>query len=741
VRPVVRIFNEARRRKVFRTAGFYVVGAWIALQVAALMFPGFGIPEAAIRALIWAAVAGLPVALAFGWLFEIGPGGIRRTLPAGADAALAPQPLARRDYLLLAAFGAIALALVYRTAQDVRELPHEPAVADAGSVSAEERLPNSVAVLPFANISDDPGNDYFCDGIAEEILDHLSKAAGLNVIGRTSSFAFKGSDYAVDRISSLLRVRYVLQGSVRKAGDQLRVSAQLLDAGGVQVWSQSFDRKLENVFEIQSDIAAAVANTVASQVTPPRDTGHQPELAAYEHFLKGRDLLHQRHADLALVELEKAVEIDPEFAEAHAELAIARSFDNTPDNLNRARRSLERATELKPRLLRARAGEAFLLLARDPSDPAGAERILRELLAQDPNMSDALLWLQNALHEQGRDDEARPVLERAALIDPMHPSIAANLAERLLEEGRTLEAQRLFERVLAQPAPGPMIVQVADGFYRSTGRLVEMTAMIRKQALRRPSFVNLFFFLQGCAALGDWDLAEALNDRLLRVPPEGPGRLFRGTILPGLKGETAVVLHRMREAFDEQGVTIAGLDTFGKIIAGTHLARGGDYAAAIDTLEPLVDAGSPYATEIPNPAYSPALHMLAWSYLNSGAESKAAPLLAAAARYCGAERTGGRLRDSARVFRCAEVELLRGNTEAALAGLEQAIEAGWREYYVREHDPVWARLATEPRYRASMERVKADVDRQRAEFERTAPASEVLAQIDAGIEAATPGSR
>ena len=123
-------------------------------------------------------------------------------------------------------------------------------------------------MLPFANISEDPANEYFCDGIAEEILDRLARAAGLNVIGRTSSFAFKGSNYGIERISALLGVHYVLQGSVRKAGDQLRVSAQLLDAKGVQVWSESFDRQLKNVFEIQSEIASAVASTVASQVVP-----------------------------------------------------------------------------------------------------------------------------------------------------------------------------------------------------------------------------------------------------------------------------------------------------------------------------------------------------------------------------------------------------------------------------------------------------------------------------------------
>jgi hypothetical protein len=180
VQAVIRFYREARRRKVFRTGALYVVGAWALLQAAALSFPGFGIPDAAIHAAIWAAVMGFPVALVFGWLYEIGPGGIRRTAPAGADAAEAPQPLARRDYLILAAFAAIAAVLVVRAVQEVRETPlaDSPPAAAGTARAGGERVPNSIAVLPFANISNDPDNDYFCDGISEEILNALSGAGG-----------------------------------------------------------------------------------------------------------------------------------------------------------------------------------------------------------------------------------------------------------------------------------------------------------------------------------------------------------------------------------------------------------------------------------------------------------------------------------------------------------------------------------------------------------------------------------
>jgi tetratricopeptide (TPR) repeat protein len=390
--------------------------------------------------------------------------------------------------------------------------------------------------------------------------------------------------------------------------------------------------------------------------------------------------------------------------------------------------------------LRAQAAQGFLLMQGDPPDPATAERVLREVLAQDPNMSDALNWLQNTLHLQGRDDEARPILERAALIDPLHPSIAANLAARLIEEGRRDEAKRIFQRVLEQPAPGPMVYQAANDFYRSTGDLVELVAAQKLQAMRQLSFSSLFFLLQACAALGDWQMADAVNDRMLRVPPEGPGRIYRRMILPGLKGQTDATLQRIREAYAERGLSLADLNPFDRVVAGTHFARGGDYAAAIVALEPVVDIDSPYSSEVPNSSYSPAAHWLAWSYLRTDAGAKAPELLAAASRECSRELAEGRLRDSWNLHRCAEVELLRGDVEGALSGLTQAIEAGWREYYVKGRDPFWASVANNPRYRALMANVKADVDRQRAEVQRADAGEDFFAKLDAAIAAKfTPG--
>jgi TolB-like protein len=727
---VVQLYREARRRKVFRTAALYVVGAWLALQVANVVFPGFAIPDAAIRALVWAAVAGFPIALVFGWLFEIGAGGIHRTWPVGSADLHQSPPLARRDYLILAAFAAIAAVLVVRAVQEVRETPlaDSPLAAAGTARDGAERLENSIAVLPFANMSNDPDNDYFCDGISEEILDQLAAISELNVIGRTSSFAFKGSDFGIERISAVLGVRYVLQGSVRKSGDQLRISAQLVNEDGRQVWSESFDRQLRNIFEVQSEIAGAVTKTVAAQVAPQREVGHQPLLAAYDHYLAGRAMLHGRDSVGATEELQRAVELDPKFAEAHAELAIATMLDPDAPPLDRARESIDRALELKPRLLRAKAAQGFWLLKQTPRDPVGAERVLREVLAQDPNMSDALNWLQGLLHEQGRVDEAHAILDRAALIDPLHPSIVANLATRLYEAGEVDRAKRLLERQLEQPRPGFPVYRALSGLYQASGRLVELNAIAKREALSAGTWPEAPLVLS-YALLGDYASAEAWSTRGLRKFPDLPGPRVMAIGMQTAQGRYEKVGRQMRALF---GDPPAGVPGDLQVISGALLARAGEYAAAVALLEPLVDPGSPaeaYADEF----WFNGLHALAWAYRHTGAADKAARLLESAARQCDDDRAAGRLRGGQALHRCAETDLLLGHTDRALAGFERAVAAGWRDYYHRQNDPYWAAVQNRPVYRALIEKVKADIDRQRAEVARSDAREDFAAKLDAAI--------
>jgi len=721
VQAAARIFREARRRKVFRTGALYVVGAWLVMQVADVIFPAFGIPDAAIRALVWAAVAGFPVALVFGWLFEISPDGIRRTLPADVESPDTPRPLTRKDYIILAAFGVVTVGLIVQTAHNVRAVPKDLSSATDRDVGSEktERLSNSIAVLPFTNISSDRENDYFCDGIAEDILNKLSGVRELNVIGRTSSFAFKDSDFNAQRISAVLNVRYVLQGSVRKAGSQLRISAQLVDDHGVQVWGESFDRQLRNVFQIQSEIADAVGRIVAARIVQRRpETVHQPLIEAYQHYLAGRELVHARGGGDAAAELQRAVELDPEFADAYAELAISYLVSGEPADWEaRARAAIERAAQLAPQLLRAQAAKGLLLLVQKPPDPAEAEQVLRELLEQDPSMSDALLWLNNALNLQHRDAEARPVLERAYLVDPLHPSIVASLSSLLMNEGEVDRAVAIMERQFEQPRPGFIVFRGLRGYYVGRGQLARAHDLV-KTAILKSAVRSYAPMVLDSAWFGDFAASQAWIERTDQDYPNSQITRLMAVHVLTWQGRSGEAMGRLHAFMDDEAQIRPGSENEEDfaLIAGGLLSRGGEYEAAVALLEPVVDPEEPDDDDWSPPVSAIfGLNALAWAYQHTGATDKATWLLVGYLQKCAQAAKSGKYRNGRALEHCAEAHLLLGHDDEALAELEKAVDAGWREYYLRLHDPYWARLKDNPRYRRLMTKIKADVDRQHTE--------------------------
>jgi len=732
--PLARLVLELRRRRVFRTAALYVIGAWLVLQVADVLFPGFGIPEAAIRVLVWTAILGFPVAVLFGWFFDIGRDGIRRTLPADAAGSERAPALTRSDYAVLAAFLVVAGVLVYNAAQKVRETPAETNVAGAlaSSVQPLPKLDNSIAVLPFDNWSSDPDNEFFCDGVSDEILNRLSGFRELNVIGRTSSFAFKGSNYGVERISAALGVHFVLQGSVRRQGEQLRISAQLLDENGRQVWSQSFDRALRNVFEIQTEIADAVATTIVAHIVPSRGPPETPDIQAYEYYLTGRERLHRRDWDKAEAFLRRAVEADPDFAAAHAELAISLLIGIRPrENFEIARQHIERALALKPGLARARAAQGFLLLQQREPDYAGAERILRSVLDEEPNMSDALLWLTGPLSQHGRAEEAFELLKRAYRVDPLHASIAGSLAKELLDRGERDAAIRVAEQQIEQPNPGYTAFAALRDIYGFTGRLVDMNRAVKSMALRvdGPQYFSLAL---SYAVLGRWSAADYWLRRSMREYPRYWAVPFYPSILPQFQGRSEEAVRIFREVMSEADFQLAREDRFFSFWFGALLARAGEYSAAIDLLAPLVSSGDPMGLAVASWNYSQdAVHALAWSYLRSGAADEARPLLEGVERQCSDQAAAGQLHGSDALYYCAENSLMQGDVRQALVRFEQAVEAGWREYYLSEHDPYWQSLHDNPDFRKLMTQVKADVDRQRAEIERLDAEEDFVARLDA----------
>lgn len=321
-----KFFRELKRRDVFRMAVFYVVGAWIVIQVTSLVFPGWSIPESSIRYVWIAAFLGLPIALIFSWRFDITARGIQRTPLAHEETT--GIPLKNADRILIIALGVAAVAMVGVLTQLVIET--QQSGPDESAQNHRDAPAKSVAVLAFTDLSPEGGQEWFSDGLTEEVLNFLARLPELKVTARTSAFHFKDQNLPVPEIGAALGVRYVVEGSVRRSGEDLRVTYQLIRAeDGFQIYSDAIDRSTKEVFDVQEEIAervAAALNVVLDDVKREAMFAlGTRNVDAYENYLRGQQLFYEWSADgtdekiwLANDWLDKAIAADPEFATAYS---------------------------------------------------------------------------------------------------------------------------------------------------------------------------------------------------------------------------------------------------------------------------------------------------------------------------------------------------------------------------------------------------------------------------------------
>jgi TolB-like protein/Tfp pilus assembly protein PilF len=737
---VVHFLKELRRRRVFRVAGLYVVGVWLLMQAANMLFPAWGIPDAALRFLLWAGLLGFPVALVFGWVFDISSEGIRRTQPVGSDEELLRSlPLRQADYVILTAFIVVVAAIVYDTTGRVMQTATVTGVGEWWT-SAAEIEPHSVAVLPFSDLSPERDQEYFTDGISEEILNRLAAFRELKVIARTSSFAFKDSGYDIGRISGLLAVNYLLQGSVRRDGQQLRISAQLVDRAGVQVWSSSFDRELGAIFSLQDEIAEAVATSILPQIVPPEAAQRLPDLEAYDAYLAGRELVARRASGWmarAPVHFDRAIELDPQFAEPYAERAVALVVRAqwAPDataEFERAQRDIDMALALKPGLARVYAAQALLLQGQRPGSDAEQETLLRRALAADPNHVDAMNWLAGALGRQGRDDEADEIMQRALRLDPVAPVINANWAYGEAQMGRWAEAEQRLLRMLELPQVSIASFMLVD-LYRQAGRLVDATEVYKRLLLEiiaeRGRAAGMMRLIEIYAMLGLVEQAEDWRERSIRnFPGLDMMRLYELEALSLRSGalDYGEALAEVEVIIGRMAPDLADIPRDAVTFYGSLRALAGDAEGAIRLLAPLLAEGDADLLR-------PLERALAWAYLQVGDPAAAAALLESLDRDYREREAAGRLHLSDDLAYFALNTLLLGEPERALELLARAADAGWRGHYAALRDPRWDAARTRPEFQAIMTRVKADLYLQRAQLEAIDAQDDFIARYEAAL--------
>src|SRR6202165_4178242 len=449
-------FSELKRRNVYKVAVAYAVVGWLLVQVATQVFPFFEIPNWAVRLVVLAIVIGFPIALVVAWAFELTPEGLKRT----EDVDLAKQ--ARRKshawiyIVIVAAAFSVGLFFVGRyTAQNTQ------------TTRLSETATKSIAVLPFVNMSADKNDEYLSDGVSEELITALSKVTGLQVKARTSSFAFKGKNEDIQKIGELLHASHLLEGSVAKSGNKLRITAQLIQASdGNHLWSDTYDRDMQDIFAVRSEVAQQVAATLKIRLLgeEKRKIDKKPteNLEAYNLYRQGRyysDKLSESDMKKAVPFFEQAIEKDPRFALAYAGIAdnyvlAADTYIAPREAFSKAKEAALKAIELDDSLAEANASLGFVHYHYD-WDWVAADKECRRAIELNPQSAPSYMIYTHYLAGIGRFDEASTFGARGLELDPLSVSTHFFLGWSALFAGRYDEAiAKLSKAVELDPSNG-----------------------------------------------------------------------------------------------------------------------------------------------------------------------------------------------------------------------------------------------------------------------------------------------
>ncbi|HEX8280243.1 MAG TPA: hypothetical protein VF551_02605 [Chthoniobacterales bacterium] len=504
-------FSELKRRNVYKVGVGYAVVAWVVLQAASILLPTFDAPAWALRLVVLLCVLGFPVALILAWAFEFTPEGIKRAESVRREHGSSDKT--RRGVVALVMLAAVAGAALFILQTTIGNR----------AAKVPER---SIAVLPLINSSGDPEQEYFSDGLSEELINGLAQLPELRVIGRSSSFRFKGKVEDARRVGEALGVSHFVEGSVRKAGDRVRISVALVNAkDGTQRWSQSYDRELKDIFTVQEEIARSVANQLSvallgKNVRSPAEPSNQ-SLEAFNAYLQGEFHFAQFNIEntrRAIDAYKEAVRLDPTYPKAFAALAWAYCrlgfFSGAKGGAAfvEAQAAAERALSLNPKLALAHSASAYVHMNLH-WDLAAAEAELLEAERIAPQDSTVKNTLANLRSYQVRREEALRLRQDAVALDPLNVTIHVNIVSDLIALGRHDEAAAVARRGLELQ---PSASQLHAALSRILMERGEADAALAEAKLEPAGIYERMAIALAETARGDQAAADAALGQLIR---------------------------------------------------------------------------------------------------------------------------------------------------------------------------------------------------------------------------------
>ena len=483
------LFEELKRRNVFRVGFAYAVSAWVLLQIVDLVLENISAPDWVMQVFMLAVAIGFPLALLFAWAFEMTPEGVKLEKNVDRSQSITHTTGQKMNRGITIA---LAIAVVLLLVDRFREQPNtdpQPEMATAtedidSTGTANEPIEKSIAVLPFVNMSSDTEQDYFADGISEEILNALAKVSELKVAGRTSSFAFKGKNEDLLEIGKVLRVNHILEGSVRKSGNRIRITAQLIKVDdGFHMWSETYDRELNDIFVIQDEISAAILVQLKTQLLGEQLVTTKTDTRAYELYLLAKQRIYERNQaslEMAIRLVKEAIGIDAAYAPAYAQLGIAsilvsdRNYGTMPHVVSgeQAKLALDKALQLDPQNAEALAGMG-LYFRHYELDHQKAMDLLKQAVSINPNLVNASTWLATELDAAGDLRASILLREQTFDRDPLHAATFGNLQQSYMVMGQTEKALEMLDGLQAYLPSDAQLSSDYGQVYLLTGDLAK----------------------------------------------------------------------------------------------------------------------------------------------------------------------------------------------------------------------------------------------------------------------------